>query len=199
MFICKASVKAKEQICPPYSFSLKLLYNYGMTWHPTKLTRTQLEERRLVGGRLLKQGQLSQVQIARRLGVSRAAVSQWTRQMANGGLPQLHQRISTGRPAQLTSTQQQKLIRELKRGALAAGFTTDRWTLQRIQQLIKRKFKVKYHHHYLSRLLRNLGWTPQYPLPRAKERDDELVEAWLNQDWPRIKKGASNWRRNRAV
>lgn len=159
-----------------------------MTWQPTKLTRIQLEERRLAGGRLLKQGRLSQAQIAQRLGVSRTAVSQWAQQMDTGGLPQLYQRISTGRPAQLTPGQQQELVRQLKRGALAAGFSTDRWTLQRIQQLIRREFQVTYHPNYLSRLLRKLGWTPQYPLPRAKECDDELVETWLRHDWPRIKK-----------
>lgn len=170
-----------------------------MTWQPTKLTRIQLEERRLAGGRLLKQGKLSQARIARRLGVSRAAVSQWAQQMDTGGLPQLYQRISAGRPARLTLAQQQELVRQLKRGALAAGFSTDRWTLRRVRHLIRREFKVTYQANYLSRLLRKLGWTPQYPLPRAKERDDELVEAWLRQDWPRIKKGASNWCRNRVV
>ena len=170
-----------------------------MTWQPTKLTRRQLEERRLAGGRLLKQGKLSQAQIARQLGVSRAAVSQWAQQLHTGGLPRLYQRISAGRPAQLTPAQQHELVGQLKRGALAAGFSTDRWTLERIQQLIRLEFKVTYHPNYLSRLLRRLGWTPQYPLPRAKERDDELVEAWLRRDWPRIKKGTSNWRRNRLV
>ena len=170
-----------------------------MTWQPTKLTRIQLEERRLIGGRLLKQGQLSQAQIARRLGVSRAAVSQWAQQMDSGGLPQLYQRISTGRPAHLTPAQQHALVGQLQRGALAAGFATDRWTLQRIQQLIRQAVQGTYHPNYLSRWLRKLDWTPQYPLPRAKERDDELVKVWLRQDWPRIKKGPSNWRGNRVV
>ena len=170
-----------------------------MTWQPTKLTRRQLEERRLAGGRLLKQGKLSQAQIARQLGVSRAAVSQWAQQLHTGGMLRLYQRISAGRPAHLTSAQQHELVRQLKRGALAAGFSTDRWTLRRIQQLIRWEFKVTYHPNYLSRLLRQLGWTPQYPLPRAKERDDELVEAWLRQDWSRIKKGTSNWGGNRVV
>jgi transposase len=91
------------------------------------------------------------------------------------------------------------LLRQLKCGALAVGFPTDRWTLGRVQQLIKREFKVEYHPNYLSRLLRQLNWTPQYPMPRAKERDDELVEAWLRQDWPRIKKSTANWRRNSAI
>ena len=170
-----------------------------MTWQPTKLTRIQLEERRLIGGRLLKQGQLSQAQIARRLGVSRAAVSQWAQQMDSGGLPQLYQRISTGRPAHLTPAQQHALVGQLQRGALAAGFATDRWTLQRIQQLIRRAFQVTYHPNYLSRLLRKLAWTPHYPLPGAKERDDDLVKILLSKDRPRKKKATSNRCGNRAV
>ncbi len=158
-----------------------------------------MEERRLEGGRRLKQHNLSKAQIARQLGVSRAAVGEWSRRMRAGGLRRLHPHISTGRPARLTPSQQRALLRQLKRGALAADFPTDRWTLERVQQLIKREFQVEYHPNHLSRLLRKLDWTPQYPMPRAKERDDKLVEAWLRQDWPRIKKNAAFERRNRAV
>jgi hypothetical protein len=48
-----------------------------MTWKPSSLTREQLEERRLEGGCLLKEGKLSQAEISRHLGVSRASVSDW--------------------------------------------------------------------------------------------------------------------------
>jgi hypothetical protein len=34
----------------------------------------------------------------------------------------------------------------------------------------------------------NLERTPQIPLARASERDDQLVHAWLKKDWQRIKK-----------
>lgn len=159
-----------------------------MTWKPTKLTRAQMEERRLEGGRMLKRRRLPPLRIAHRLGVSRAAVSQWKQQIRTGGLRRLRRRVSKGRPAKLTRSQKRALLRQLKRGALAAGFPTDRWTLGRIQQLIKREFKVVYHPNYLNRLLHKLDWTVQQPLPRAKERDDELVAAWLEHDWPRIKK-----------
>lgn len=157
-------------------------------WKPTKLTRMQLEERRLEGGHLLKENELTQAQIARQLGVSRTAVSKWSRRMRTGGLRRLDQQVSQGRPARLTRKQTRILIRQLKQGALAAEFPTDRWTLGRIQQLIKRLFQIEYHPNYLSRLLRKLDWSPQYPMPRAQERDDALVEAWLRHDWLRIKK-----------
>ena len=50
-------------------------------WQPSKLTHEQIEERRMEGGRLLREGNLSHAEIARRLGVSRSAVSQWTQQI----------------------------------------------------------------------------------------------------------------------
>ncbi len=87
----------------------------------------------------------------------------------------------------------------LDRGALACGFSTDRWTLERVRQLIQREFGVNYHPNYLNRLLRKLGFSPQKPLPQADEQEKELVEAWLRRDWPRIKKVSAARRRNRIL
>ena len=159
-----------------------------MAFQPTHLTRPQLEERRRLGAQLLRQGKLSQAEIARRLGVSRSAVSQWASQLAEGGLRQLRRRTSNGRPPKLVKAQKRALLRLLKRGARQAGFPTERWTLQRIQTVIEREFQVTYHPTYVARLLKHLGWSPQVPLPRAKERDEALIRAWLAHDWPRIKK-----------
>jgi transposase len=166
-----------------------------MEWKPSKLTRQQLEERRLEAGRLLKEGQLSQSQIAARLGVSCTAVSQWAKRYRSGGLRRLQHRVATGRPSKLTPTQKRTLKQQLRKGALAAGFLTDRWTLERIAALIEQELGVRYHPHYLSRLLRQLGFTLQSPQPAAVERDDDLIRAWLRQDWPRIKKSAAARRR----
>src|SRR3989442_9763115 len=56
-----------------------------MLWQPTRLTRAQLEERRLIAGRLLRAKRLSQAEIARQLGVSRATVSRWNRRLTCAG------------------------------------------------------------------------------------------------------------------
>lgn len=167
-----------------------------MAWKPSKLTREQLKERRLEAGRLLKEGQLSQSQIAKHLGVSRRAVSYWVKRYHRGGLRRLQQRVTTGRPPKLTPAQQRERQHQLKKGALAAGFPTDRWTLRRIAQLIARAFGLSYHPNYLARLLRQLGFTLQTPQPVAAERDEELISAWVRQDWPRIKKSAAARRRD---
>ena len=160
-----------------------------------------MEERRLLGGRLLRSGKLSQVEIAHRLGISRSTVSDWNKQLAQGGLTQLRSRKSQGRPPKLTPEQQQSLVGQLKSGARAAGFTTERWTLKRIQKVIVQSFGVTYHPNHLDhlgRLLARLGWSPQVPLPQAMERDQDLILAWVKKDWPRIKKGAANRCRNRV-
>jgi putative transposase len=167
-----------------------------MAWKPSQLTRGQMEERRLMGGRLLQKGKQSQSEIARRLGVSRATVSDWSKELTEEGWAGLRRRKSSGRPSKLTKTQREMLIGCLKRGATLVGFPTERWTLPRIRQLIKRKFGIIYHPNYLGRLMARLDWSPQIPLPQARERDKDLIESWLKKDWPRIKKSTTNRRRN---
>lgn len=170
-----------------------------MAWKPSHLTREQMEERRLAGGRMLKAGKLSQAEIARHLGVSRASVSGWAKKVEAKGIPGLRKRKAKGGRSKLTAEQQRQLKRWLGRGALACGFSTDRWTLLRVQGLIEREFGVTYHPNYLNRLLKRLGFSPQKPLPQAVEQERELVQAWLERDFPRLKKVAADRRRARIL
>lgn len=164
-----------------------------MVWQPTHLTAIQREERRLEAARLLRDQELSQAEIARRLGTSRMAVTKWKQQLLKqrGEIKGLAMRPRSGRPAKLTPRQWQVILRQLQRGASASGFPSERWTLRRIQQIIARRYGVGYHERYLGQKLRRLGWSCQHPAVVAKERDDQLVAAWLRQDWPRIKKSVS--------
>lgn len=162
-----------------------------MTWIPKHLTRKQMEERRRKGGRWLKAGKRSQAEIARRLGISRTTVSDWAKQVSAGGLRGLRRRSATGRPPRLTAEQKKHLVQILKQGARAAGFPTERWTMGRVQQIIRREFNVVYHVHHMNRLLDRLDWSLQQPLPSAQEQDEELIRAWIKRDWPRIKKSAA--------
>jgi transposase len=158
-----------------------------------------MEERRLEGGRLLKAGRQSQAEIARQVGVSRATVSEWARKVKEEGIRGLRKRKANGGISKLSKEQKQRLKGFLVRGALACGFSTDRWTLQRVDELIEREFGVTYHPNYLNRLLDKLGFSPQKPLPQAVEQERELVRAWLEHDLPRVKKGAAVVRRNRIL
>jgi len=163
-----------------------------MEWHPTRWTAAQLEERRVAAARLLRAGRLTQAAIARRLGVSRAAVTQWQRRLMERGWRGVRRRAPTGRPSHLSPVQWTRLLRLLRRGALVAGFETERWTLPRIATVVRRTFGVRYHPHSLGPALRARGWSPQVPIARARERDEALIEAWLKRDWPRIKRGRAD-------
>ena len=168
-----------------------------MTWQPKKLTREQLAERRAEAIRLLEAGELKQVEIARHLGVTEAAVSKWKRQLAEEGPQALQLRKATGRPPKLDEAAKQTLIHKLEEGAVAAGFPTEQWTQSRVKKVIEREFGVRYHQNYISRMLDDLGWSVQKPDARAIERDEDLIRAWLSRDWPRIKKSAAAVRRDR--
>ena len=98
-------------------------------WRPAELTSEQMEERRLAAARLLRQGRLSQAEIARQLGVSRASVCRWAATLAQRGRRGLKARPIPGRLPRLDEKAWGRLGRLLDRGAVAAGFATERWTL----------------------------------------------------------------------
>jgi hypothetical protein len=80
-----------------------------------------------------------------------------------------------------------RLERELERGPLAHGWTDQRWTLARVKTMIGRLFHVSYTVEGTWRLLRRYGWSWQQPARRAIERDDDAVELWKREVWPRVK------------
>jgi len=147
----------------------------------------ELERRRQRALALLDEG-LQPVEVAQRLGVDRRSVRRWKAAARQGGLPALAARPASGRPPKLPMRLRPRLEKLLLRGAEAAGYAQDLWTCPRIAQLIGREFNVHYHVAHVGRLLRRLGWTPQRPRRRARERDDEQIQRWTKVDWPRIKK-----------
>ena len=77
-------------------------------------------------------------------------------------------------------------------GPLAAGFETDLWTCPRVAQVVRREFGISYHPDHLGRILHVLGFSPQKPQRRARERDEAAIKRWREKDWPRIKKRAAS-------
>ena len=167
-----------------------------MGWRPKKLTREQMEERRIQGGRLLIEGQLTQAEIARELGVSRMAVSQWAKRIKS--TQSLSSSQASGQPPKLTPIEQKQLKRLLVRGAQAAGFASERWTLKRIRQVIGKQFGVTYHMSSVARLMKRMELTPQQPLARALERNEVVISAWRSRDWNRIKKSQTTGSNHRV-
>ncbi len=160
-----------------------------MSWQPKHLTREQMAERRQEAYRLLQAGWCP-ASVARELGVSRAAVTQWKRRFAEEGEAACQVHKPSGRPAKLSPSQQEELLVLLKQGAEAAGSPTDRWTRARVREVIRRTFGVHYHLTSVGKLLHRLGWSVQKPEVRALERNELAIADWKATQWPRIKKRA---------
>jgi transposase len=96
-----------------------------------------------------------------------------------------------GRPPRLNDRAWARLGRLLDRGAVAAGFATERWTLKRIAALIEREFRVHYHPRYLERPLKGHGFSVQRPATRARERDELVIAVWPKREWVALKKRRS--------
>jgi transposase len=147
----------------------------------------ELERRRRRAARLLAAG-VTQAEVARRVGVTRTSVSRWEKLRQEGGPEALRRPQRFGRPRRLSDAQCAQLVRELKAGALAAGFATELWTLPRIRSLIAQRFAVSLTEPSVWRLLRALGWSVQRPTGQARQRDEKAIGTWKARRWPALKK-----------
>lgn len=143
----------------------------------------------------LKQKGWKQRKVAEALGVSEAAVSQWLAVVSEQGEQALQARLRPGAPAKLTQAQLQLIPDFLSHGAEAYGFRGELWTCARVAKVIDQEFSVTYHKSHVSRLLKQLDWTPQKPIQRAVQRDESLIESWRKEVWLDLKKRACKERR----
>jgi transposase len=129
--------------------------------------------------------------IAIALGVSKGAVSQWLAAAHLGGRPALQAKPHRGAPSKLTPDQTRLIPDFLSHGAEAYGFRGKLWTTARVAKVIEEEFGVSYHRGHVSRLLKQLQWTPQVPVIRALQRDEREIRRWQRQVWPELKRRAS--------
>ena len=125
-------------------------------------------------------------EIAAGLRVSERSVERWRRQWRERGEVGVLSKGSPGRP-RLNEKQVVKLERELERGPLVHGWGDQRWTLARVKTLIGRLFHVSYTVEGTWRLLKRHGGSWQQPARRAIERDDDAVDLWKKEVWPRVR------------
>jgi transposase len=151
--------------------------------------RAARQARRERAAELFAQGR-SQAEVARELDVSKQSASRWHAGWQAQGAMALQSRGPTGRRPKVADDQLDAIEQALLQGALAHGFATDVWTLDRIAVVIQGLTGVGLSNPSVWRLLRErLGWTVQRPQRQAKERDEQAVARWVAHEWPRIKKG----------
>jgi transposase len=148
--------------------------------------RERLQARRLRAAELFAAG-VRQAEIARQLGVSRQSVHLWHKRWQAEGADGLRSRGPTGPAPRLSDSQLQQVEQALLKGPGANGFVGELWTLERITIVIERLTGVRHHPAWVWALLRHrLGWSVQRPIRRAAERDQDAIDRWVKQRWPRI-------------
>lgn len=128
--------------------------------------------------------------IAVALDVTPGAVSQWLTTASSDGTQALVSHPRPGRPTRLSSEQKRLLPDYLSHGAESYGFRGEVWTCSRIVQVIREEYGVSYSPSHVSRLLKALHWTPQIPLTRALQRDEEAIRRWREERWPQLRQQA---------
>jgi transposase len=158
----------------------------------------ELERRRRQAMALMDQG-MRLAAVARAVGTSRASVTRWRQMYEEGGPEGLGGTPHPGGTSRLTAGQRKRLIRMLLQGPRKHGYGTELWTLARMAELIGVKFGVEYHPSAVWHILRAMGWSCQKPERRARERDEQAIVTWRQQDWPRIKKRPKNGPKHRVT
>jgi transposase len=143
----------------------------------------------------LKQRGWIQREIAEALDVSEVALSTWLARARDGGPEALRARPAPGRAPRLSPDQLRSIPELLWHGPEAYGFRGQVWTCARIAEVIGWEFGVHYHKDHVGRLLKGLHWTPQQPIQRAIERDDEAIRRWRDETWPELRRRARRERR----
>jgi transposase len=137
---------------------LGFVYNSRMD--PSACEQLSWKEGRRLRALALQLSGWTQQAIAEALGVAKGTVSKWMATARLGRADALRARPAPGRAPRLTDAQKQRLPDLLWEGPEAHGFRGEVWTCARVAKVIARAFGVRYHKGHVSRLLKEVGWTP---------------------------------------
>lgn len=157
-----------------------------------QLSHETLEEIRIRAVLRVEAGESPEV-VIKALGFSRRCIYNWLAAYREGGLEALKAKKLEGRPTKLSGKQIQQLYRIIvNKTPLQFSFAFALWTCALIRELIRKKFGVHLSEVSVGRLLKKLGLSPQRPLFRAYQQDPAKVEAYLKEEYPKIKKRAKS-------
>ena len=127
-------------------------------------------------------------QIAQQLKVHRSGVPLWIKQWNQHGEEGLWEGHRSGRPAELSSQQRERLCDILDSGPVAYGLETGIWTSTLVAGVIREEFDRAYHPGHVRKLLRQLGYSVQRPTTRLVQADLQQKRKWIRYTYPNLKK-----------
>jgi transposase len=125
--------------------------------HTPSLARKRLERRRLKAGTLFGKG-TAQAEVARLLGVTPAAVSQWHKVWQRRGTDGLTSKGSPGPKATLTPVKARRIKAAILKGPRAFGYGTDLWTLERIRTVVREVAGLSFGLTWTWQIITNLSF-----------------------------------------
>lgn len=153
-----------------------------------RLSHKVREEIRIRAVKRVEAGE-SPEDVVKALGFHRSRIYEWLAAYREGGIEALRTRPIPGRPRKLNGKQLKRIYDLVTRkNPLQLQFEFALWTRGMVRELIRREFGVKVSNASVGRLLRKLGLTPQRPVRRAYQQDQEAVERWKTEEYPKIQK-----------
>jgi len=130
-------------------------------------------------------------EVGRSYGLGNRTIYRWLKAYREDGIDGLSPKARSGRNRKLSDLEAEEVKRWVVGGdPRQFGFDFGLWTRQIVADLILEKFDVEISVVSVGKLLRRLGLTPQRPVRRAYERDDEAIREWRETTYPEIRKQA---------
>lgn len=155
-----------------------------------KLSHDKLTELRRRAVTAIQNGE-SPKDVARVMGVNRITVYGWLSLYRNGGWDKLDAKKRGGRKPKLDAKALRWIYQIVTLGnpnQLKMPFVL--WSAKLLAAAIEKKFGIKLSKASVCRLLHQLGLSPQRPLWRAYQRDPQVVDRWLKEEYPAIRAAA---------
>jgi transposase len=155
-----------------------------------RLDHKTREKIRIRAVKLVEQGH-SPEQVIKALGFHRSCIYEWLAKYREGGTSALETKPLAGRPKKIDGRQMKKIYDIVTmKNPLQLKFELALWTRDMVRDLIRDKFGVRLSLVSVGRMLKKMGLSPQKPLHRAYQQDPELVQQWIENEFPKIKKMA---------
>lgn len=159
------------------------------------ISREALEIFRFRAIHLRKEGYTTS-EISNIFGLNYYSIAHWFTKQKKHGEGSLKRSIAPGADLKLNGSTLKWMKNALIKPATSWGFVTPLWNSRMVGALLKQEKGIKLDTVTIWRYLRRMGLSFQQPQKRYKQQDKELVQKWIEQEWPKIQEWA---KKNKAI
>ncbi len=127
--------------------------------------------------------------VIRILGITKSRLYDWLSRYRQGGYEALNIHRGRGEHPSLNEEQQIWIGEQItNKTPEDFGYKTKLWTTQIISAIVKNKFGIKVSRWTIGRILQRRGFSYQKTRKVAYQKDEDKVEHWIEEEYPRILK-----------